>query len=61
MRPEFPELTEEVARFANGIRDRLPPIIVEHRIDALQRHLDARLDAIEAKLDQVLGRLDQKR
>ncbi len=48
---------EEMSRMANRIRDRLPPIMVEHRIDALERHLDARLEQIEKKLDQVLERL----
>ncbi len=48
---------EEMSRVANRIRDRLPPIMVEHRIDALERHLDERLDQIEKKLDQVLDRL----
>ncbi len=51
---------EEMARMANRIRDRLPPIMVEHRIDALERHLDVRLDEIEKKLDQVLGRIEKQ-
>ncbi len=44
---------EEMTRFANRIRDRLPPIMVEHRIDALERHLDVRLDELETKIDQL--------
>jgi len=47
----------EVTRVANTIRDKLPPIMVEHRIDAFERHVDERLSQIEAKIDEVLQRL----
>jgi hypothetical protein len=50
---------EEVSRVANRIRDRLPPVMVEHRIDALERHVDQRLAEIEAKVDEILRRLDK--
>jgi hypothetical protein len=50
---------EEVTRFASRIRDRLPPIMVEHRIDALERHVDERLAHLEAKVDEILRRLEK--
>jgi hypothetical protein len=50
---------QEVTRVANRIRDRLPPIMIEHRIDALERHVDARLNAIEAKVEEILRRLEK--
>lgn len=47
----------EVTRFARQLRDRLPPVVLEHRIDALERHVDRRFRELEAKLDQVLERI----
>ncbi len=47
----------EVTRVANRIRDSLPPIAIEHRIEALERHVDERLAAIEAKVDEILRRV----
>ncbi len=51
---------EDVTRVAHRIRDSLPPIMVEHRIDALERHVDARLAEIEAKVDQILKRMSER-
>lgn len=50
---------QEMTRVAARIRERLPPVMIEHRIDALERHVDERLAQIEAKLDELLRRLDQ--
>ncbi len=51
---------EELARVANQIRDRLPPAMLEHRIDALEKHLDKRLGVIEAKLEAILKGLEKR-
>jgi hypothetical protein len=51
---------QEVARVANRIRDRLPPVMVEHRIDALEQHVDERLARLEAKVDEILRRLQKQ-
>lgn len=51
---------QQVARVTNRLRDRLPPVMIEHRIDALERHVDERLDAIYAKLDQIVARLERR-
>ena len=48
-----------MARFAHGIREHLPPAIIEHRIEALEKHFDSRLSEIEAKVDAILRRLDK--
>lgn len=48
---------QEVSRMARRLRDRLPPVVIEHRIDALERHLEHRLTEVETKLDAVLRRL----
>ena len=50
---------EGVARFAHGIREHLPPAIIEHRMEALEKHFDNRLSEIEAKVDEILRRLDK--
>ena len=46
---------DEVSRIARKVRDRLPPVVIERRIDALERHVDRRFKEMEAKLDE-LGR-----
>ncbi len=51
---------QEVARVANRIRDSLPPVVLEHRLDALERHVNERLVAIEGKLDELLHRLEKR-
>ncbi len=51
---------QEVTRFANRVRDSLPPAMIEHRLDALEQHLDERLARIEGKLDELLGRLEKR-
>jgi hypothetical protein len=43
----------EVSRAARRLRDRLPPVVIEHRLDAMDR----RLKAIETRLDELLRRL----
>ena len=50
---------QEVTRVANRIRDRMPPVVIEHRIDALEQHVIERLGAIEAKVEEILRRLDK--
>ena len=51
---------QEMARLAQRIRDRLPPVMIEHRIDALERHVGSRLDEIEAKVEEILRRLEKR-
>ncbi len=46
---------DELSRIARKLRDRLPPVVIERRIDALERHVDRRFKEMEAKLDE-LGR-----
>jgi uncharacterized protein YllA (UPF0747 family) len=48
---------DEMTRLAHRIRDRLPPVMIEHRLDALERHVDKRLSEIEAKVEEILRRL----
>jgi len=50
---------KELTSLAERIRDRLPPVMVEHRIDALESHLDRRLGEIEAKVEEILRRMDK--
>ncbi len=47
---------QEVTRVANRIRDSLPPVVIAHRLDALERHVDERLAGIEGKIDELLRR-----
>ena len=51
---------QEVTRVANRIRDSLPPVAIERRLDALERHLTKRLAAVERKLDDILDRLEKR-
>jgi hypothetical protein len=44
---------DEVTRAARRVRDRLPPVVIEHRIDALERHIDRRFKEMEAKLEEI--------
>jgi hypothetical protein len=41
---------QEAMRMVQRVRDRLPPVAIEHRIEALERHVDRRLKEIDAKL-----------
>jgi uncharacterized protein YllA (UPF0747 family) len=50
----------ELNRAVRRLRDRLPPVMIEHRIDALERHVDRRLADMEAKLDELLRRTESK-
>jgi len=50
---------KELTGLAHRIRDRLPPVMVEHRMDALEIHLDRRLGEIEAKVEEILRRMDK--
>jgi hypothetical protein len=46
----------EVSRAARRLRDRLPPVVIEHRLEAMDR----RLKVIERKLDALLRRGESK-
>ncbi len=50
----------EVSRIAARLRDRLPPVMIERRIDALERHVERRFTDLEAKLDEVLRRITSR-
>ncbi len=50
---------QEMTRLAHRIRDRLPPFMIEHRIDALESHVDSRLSEIEAKVEKILRLLEK--
>ena len=49
-----------MSRFAHRIRDRFPPVMIEHRIDALEQHVEKRLSDIEAKVDKILKQLEKR-
>ena len=51
---------EEVMRVARGMRDRFPPIMIERRIDALERHIDRRFKEVETKLDELMRRVGSR-
>ncbi len=51
---------EEVTRVASRLRDSFPPVVIEHRLDALERHVEERLGRLEAKLDELLARLEKR-
>lgn len=51
---------QEMSRVAGLIRDRLPPVMIERRIDALQRRFDERLGVIEAKVETILQLLEKR-
>ncbi len=51
---------QEVTRVANRIRDSLPPVVIEHRLAALERHVDERLAGIDEKIDEILRRLEKR-
>jgi hypothetical protein len=48
-----------MTRLAHRVRDRLPPAMIEHRIEALERHVDSRLSEIEAKVEKILRLLEK--
>jgi hypothetical protein len=50
---------QEVTRVANRIRDSLPPVVIEHRLEALERHVDERLAELEGKIDELLRRSEE--
>ncbi len=56
----IPQYRQEMTRVANRIRDSLPPVVLEHRLDALERHLDKRLAGVEKRLDDILRRLEKR-
>jgi hypothetical protein len=45
---------EGAVRMARLLYGRLPMVALEHRIDALERHMDRRIKEVEDKLDEVL-------
>jgi hypothetical protein len=49
-------LQEEAMRLARGAYGQLPPVAIQRRIDALERHVDRRFKDLEAKLDALLNR-----
>jgi hypothetical protein len=51
---------QEITRFARTLRDRFPPVVLEHRIDALERHLDRRFKEVDAKVDELMRRVGSK-
>jgi hypothetical protein len=51
---------QEAMRMVRRVTDRLPPVAIEHRIEALEQHMDRRLKGIDAKLDEVLERLQAR-
>jgi hypothetical protein len=51
---------QEITRLARGLRGRFPPVMLEHRIDALERHIDRRFKEVDAKLDELMRRVGAK-
>jgi len=50
---------QQITRLGQRIRRRLPPVMIEHRIDVLERHVDKRLSEIEAKVEKILRLLEK--
>ena len=50
---------QEITRLGQRIRDSLPPVMIEHRIDALERHVDKRLSDIQGKVEKILRLLEK--
>jgi hypothetical protein len=48
---------QEMVRVARRLRDRLPPVVIARRIDALERHIDRRFKEMAAKLDELSRRV----
>lgn len=62
LRGMMPEgIQREVTRLTKRVRDRLPPVVIEHRIDVLERRMNRRLKEIEGKLDDLLHRIGRDR
>ena len=51
---------EAMTRTVRGLRDRLPPVVIQHRIDALERHIDRRFKEVETKLDELIRRVGSR-
>jgi hypothetical protein len=43
----------EANRLAQQMWDRLPPVAILHRLDALERHVDRRIRELESKVDAL--------
>ncbi len=52
---------QEATRITGRIRESLPPVVIEHRLEALEQHVDERLRGLEGKLDEILGALEKRR
>ena len=50
----------ELSRMVRQVRDRLPPVVIERRLDAIERRMKHGFEAIEAKLDAIERKLAQK-
>ncbi len=48
---------DRATRLARQMRDRLPPVVIEHKIDALERHMDRRFKQLEERLDEIARQL----
>jgi hypothetical protein len=51
---------QRLARAANQLVSRLPPVVIERRIESLGRHMDKRLKDIERKVDQLVEQKARK-
>jgi hypothetical protein len=57
MARSFQDRAEEVVR---QVRRRLPPVVIEHKLDLLERHVDRGFKQLDEKLDEVLRRIGSK-
>jgi hypothetical protein len=54
MARSFQDRAEEAIR---QVRRRLPPVVIEHKLDLLERHVDRGFKRLDEKLDEVLRRI----
>jgi glutathionyl-hydroquinone reductase len=51
---------QEITRMVRQVRDRLPPVVIERRLAAIERRMEHGFREIEAKLDAMERKLGQK-
>jgi phage terminase Nu1 subunit (DNA packaging protein) len=52
---------KEVTRVVTRLRDRLPPVVIERKIDALGEELTERMRRVEDKVDALARRKESSR
>jgi len=49
-----------LARTVRQVRDRLPPVVIERRLAAIERRMEHGFAALEARLDAIERKMGQK-